>query len=550
LVGIDDDGLAQICSSNADNISFNWRKRNGFAKADFSNAVSLMKTRLTDVASIEINSTMVSYWSGKEKNNPDYIEGYWTEACPECIPPIESEWIEPVGEEFIPLTYDDRVPVDFRYAGANAFTSDMCGQAFPTAPFIQRYNDGDNTYPEANIYRNINTSLVESYSPTIVIKNSSGTDISENYDDELKLAIISMILINGSAFMTETGSLTKVSEVSADEGLSYIVTGKQTFSGTINQSFIDDISDTYWYAHTQPNSSQTDRIFPRIYFETDLGYITSYGQHFWYWRDNNLTDVDIETNSNGLFTTTSTPYENGEVYLTVEGFKRCSYEDYGRWIFAMANITQSMDSSGFLGIGGFFGDLLKAIVTIVGTILGVIIDVFKKIALLTLKITGIYYVMVAVGLEDFIDLTTEIMAHIALAILTLGVSEYIQGVYLTSTLSSIAVESTAFTAYTTSEIAVNSINAGVQGLIESGITGMALKTATTAYGVVSSEQQTRIENKQKELDRQREKKVEDELETYKSLSNREETSSSNEELINELNFNPFKRFEVKESLKY
>ena len=88
------------------------------------------------------------------------------------------------------------------------------------------------------------------YKPSVILKNSVGTDITANYDEVTVQAIVSLYFINGSSIANKVGGLIKSGETLDAIDQSYFVQGTQIYEGTILQSFINDAGDVNYTAYT------------------------------------------------------------------------------------------------------------------------------------------------------------------------------------------------------------------------------------------------------------------------------------------------------------
>ena len=568
IVGVDDSGLQDICdaSGDADNIWFNWRRRFGFDKVDYDLAISVLGDMMAGVSTIDIESTMVSYWKDKLKLNPDYIlpdstglladrvtydaelTGFHffatdTNLIYTKLSDAVADWdlgVAPV-DEFIPWTYADRVPLDYDVNGNNSFSQDASFDRVSGLAFQLR-DDGFNPIIETDITRHQAFTMYGDRPPSIIFRDSGGLDITANYSFEVQRAILSMILISGTSFMSKIGTLTKVSEsLDITEGLSYLVVGKQSWNASILTSFVDDVSDLNWYAYTQMVDTDPNiREFPvnqdEFFQDIQGDYKALYGQHLWIFRDTFVTSTNIETLSDGLFM-----YYNGETYLTVDGFRTCTDKQYGEWIFALARIDPVYDSGGIFGIKGFLGDYLSKILNLVGLVVTAIIDVFTQIILLVFKVTGIYWVLLKVGLSDNnIEAIAEVIAHVILVIVTIGLSEYLELAYATAGVEGAtfgATEVVGLTAVAVSEMTFLEVVAQVASLGVSADNNIKLQEAEE-------------EAVRRKLKREEEKELEEEIEEYQNLSTTSSSNLDESALLKELLYNPFARYEVQEQMKY
>ncbi|NOQ31169.1 MAG: hypothetical protein GQ570_08615 [Helicobacteraceae bacterium] len=520
MIGADDEVLQDICEVGADTVDLRWKPRSGFNKADFQRALETLEEKIIDVATIEIDSTMVSYWQFKEVENPDYVAGYWTTDDP----PV---WVPPVGDEFIPADYDDRVPVPFGYNGISALDTDSLLSGAIGEPFQQRTTLG--IPKEFDIYRYPEFEMEGTYLTSVVFKNAGGTDITSSYDSLVLQAIVSMILVNGTSFMAG-GTLVKKGETLDAVDESYFVEGTQSYTAVILQSFIDDVSDTSWYAYTI-GTNDDDRDYPKSEEPSSLYefyYHPYFATHLWNMRDEFYTMENIEQLSDGLFF-----YYGGLLYLDSDKFKDIGIYEYSTWITGLAFINVYTDTGGCCGLGGIVGDLLGSIMSFIGIIIEGIADAIAPITILWQKIDGLYWILRGLGfshedLKKIYATTDRLFITIVITFFTGGgYSAYQAGASFGSALS---------TAYTNFATLSGTITSSVGSAVV-----VAVRVAMVTYSAVMVVEAKNMSVNAESQASQEEEESED-----------EDTNSMSEDndYLRELNYNPFARMEYREAMKH
>lgn len=233
-----------------------------------------------------------------------------------------------------------------------------------------------------------------------------GVDVTNNYSDELKYAVQSMLMYSGNEFMQRTSSV-KIGELTYNVQKYSInnngetdhytsVIGKETFDATIKQTFLDDENDRHFLRYTSYCISEggkggrhycgirEDMLDGRsplestsIQFGTKI--VVYYTNAFWkytrYIHSSNSSVLLLQpiVNAGDEFLFYSTGDRNLGAYIKASEFKKLSMDDIGYYIGEYFDIRVTVDKggwfSGFVGfIAGMLGRLFDFAFDIINTI--------------------------------------------------------------------------------------------------------------------------------------------------------------------------------------
>jgi hypothetical protein len=308
---------------------------------------------------------------------------------------------------------------------------------------------------------------------------SGGSDITNQIDPLVRVAITCMILMEGSnAFASNSQMFTE-----SNDGTWFNIDQIESFSANINNSYMKSRYDAYTLPNEGANENM-DSTEPRVPGPRTAVYFPFYYASIWdsvrlslgsqYFKD----ILDEETG--GLFIPMG-PY--ADVAMTVEGLRTSTYEDFGFWVSAFMMIHTFVDQ------GSKFNQIIVGIMRAFLTFVDALVGFFLKIPILKQMLEGIIgWIMSRFDLEY--DSARGVLVQVIAAIIII-----IIGFYLGPILG--AAFSTA-TAGTT--IAVSGLTIAVIGAMLN-IASMA----SYAYQIYNTMRQSALSYGEAEDDREQEK---------------------------------------------
>lgn len=209
--------------------------------------------------------------------------------------------------------------------------------------------------------------------------DSLGIDITSNYIEDIVLAVQDVILISGLNFIDNVSSV-KTNEEFLIDGTTetgyYRLDCEYSYVKSFSSNFVDEY-EKYSYIKSYIDSEDIEIAYSLVEDTNNSEYMIN---RFWYLRDDSILNGSFssEYKINPIFYSSKIGLASRDIYLRVDGVKKSSPNILAYGLAQFSHIGIKTKDSGFLGIGGFIGNifsgLVNAVVSLVSAFAGIIYE--------------------------------------------------------------------------------------------------------------------------------------------------------------------------------